>query len=70
MKWSNSMGNWQILPGVIFSVNHAEVTIVIIGDRKNQTMVNPRHADFKKKGFDYWDFIPKTEGGQGYNTIQ
>ena len=69
MKWSGSMGNWQILPGIISYVNHLEVSITVIGDKRNQTIVNPRHADFKKEGFDYWDFIPKTKGGQYSNTI-
>lgn len=69
MKWNGSMGNWQILPGIISSVNKTDVSIIIIGDKKNTTLVNPRHANFKKVGFDYWDFIPKTKGGQYINVI-
>ena len=69
MKWSESNGNWQVLPGVISYINRAEVTITVIGDKKNQTMVNTRHADFKKRGYDYWDFIPKKDGGQKCNVV-
>lgn len=69
MKWSESTKRWQVLPGVISSVHFQEVSITVIGDKRNQIFVNVRHADFRKKGFDYWNFIPKKEGGQLHNVV-
>jgi hypothetical protein len=67
MKWDEE-GFWNIMPAVISGVEESKVDIIVFGWR-NLSMQNVRHADFKKEGEDYWDFLPEMEGGQRRNII-
>lgn len=68
MKWNKS-GHWDIMPAVISKVEEANVSITVIGKKSNTEIKKAMHADFVKKGKDFWDFLPDKSNGQFRNKL-